>query len=52
MFAKLFRITLSAIENFNSFVLHLGQTMERLRAQETGIFKKKPADLMQIFKVR
>lgn len=27
------------------------QTMERLRAHETGIFKK-PADLMQIFKVR
>lgn len=28
------------------------QTMERLRSHETGIFKKKPADLMQIFKVR
>ncbi|CAL5392093.1 unnamed protein product [Camellia sinensis] len=26
------------------------QTMERARSQETGIFKKKPADLMQIFK--
>ncbi|XP_057467777.1 sorting nexin 1-like [Actinidia eriantha] len=26
------------------------QTMERARLQETGIFKKKPADLMQIFK--
>jgi sorting nexin-1/2 len=25
--------------------------MERLRSQETGMFKKKPADLMQIFKV-
>ncbi|OMP11988.1 hypothetical protein COLO4_03548 [Corchorus olitorius] len=25
-------------------------TMERMRSQETGIFKKKPADLMQIFK--
>ena len=25
--------------------------MERLRSQETGIFKKKPADFMQIFKV-
>ncbi|CAL5327338.1 unnamed protein product [Camellia sinensis] len=25
-------------------------TMERYRSQETGIFKKKPADLMQIFK--
>lgn len=25
-------------------------TMERARSQETGIFKKKPADLMQIFK--
>ena len=28
------------------------QTMDRLRAHETGIFKKKPADLMQMFKVR
>uniref|UniRef100_A0A2P2KL00 Sorting nexin 1-like isoform X2 n=1 Tax=Rhizophora mucronata TaxID=61149 RepID=A0A2P2KL00_RHIMU len=27
------------------------ETMERLRSYETGIFKKKPADLMQIFKV-
>lgn len=27
------------------------QTMERARSQETGIFKKKPADLIQIFKV-
>ncbi|KAF9594380.1 hypothetical protein IFM89_030982 [Coptis chinensis] len=26
------------------------ETMERARFQETGIFKKKPADLMQIFK--
>ncbi|XP_019160688.1 PREDICTED: sorting nexin 1-like isoform X2 [Ipomoea nil] len=26
------------------------QTMERARAQETSIFKKKPSDLMQIFK--
>ncbi|KAA8516758.1 hypothetical protein F0562_017044 [Nyssa sinensis] len=26
------------------------QTMERARFQDTGIFKKKPADLMQIFK--
>uniref|UniRef100_A0A2P2KKZ9 Sorting nexin 1 isoform X1 n=1 Tax=Rhizophora mucronata TaxID=61149 RepID=A0A2P2KKZ9_RHIMU len=26
------------------------ETMERLRSYETGIFKKKPADLMQIFK--
>ncbi|KAM7531553.1 hypothetical protein LguiB_034963 [Lonicera macranthoides] len=26
------------------------QTMDRARFQETGIFKKKPADLMQIFK--
>lgn len=25
--------------------------MDRARFQETGIFKKKPADLMQIFKV-
>jgi len=34
------------------FITHIMQTMERLRSQETGIFKKKPADLMQIFKVR
>lgn len=27
------------------------QMMERLRSHESGIFKKKPADLMQIFKV-
>ncbi|XP_074285890.1 sorting nexin 1 isoform X1 [Silene latifolia] len=26
------------------------ETMERVRAQEIGLFKKKPADLMQIFK--
>ncbi|KAJ0809180.1 putative AH/BAR domain superfamily protein [Helianthus annuus] len=25
------------------------QTMERARSQDTGIFKKKPSDLMQIF---
>ena len=34
------------------FIKYIMQTMERLRSQETGIFKKKPADLMQIFKVR
>lgn len=33
-------------------VLSYGQTMERLRSHDSGIFKKKPADLMQIFKVR
>lgn len=27
------------------------QTMERARSQDTGIFKRKPADLMQIFRV-
>ncbi|KAG8501216.1 hypothetical protein CXB51_003304 [Gossypium anomalum] len=27
------------------------QSMERLRSQETGIFKKNPADLMQMFKL-
>ncbi|MBA0684332.1 hypothetical protein Goari_025924, partial [Gossypium aridum] len=32
------------------FVALNGSTMERLRSHETGIFKKKPADLMQIFK--
>jgi len=31
------------------FIKYIMQTMERLRSQETGIFKKKPADLMQIF---
>ncbi|XP_076899676.1 sorting nexin 1-like [Bidens hawaiensis] len=28
------------------------QTMERARSQDTGIFKKKPSDLMQIFRVK
>jgi hypothetical protein len=40
------------VNALNLSFLHLVQTMERLRAQETGIFKKKPADLMQMFKVR
>ncbi|CAL5354582.1 unnamed protein product [Camellia sinensis] len=31
-------------------LLDMEATMERARSQETGIFKKKPADLMQIFK--
>ena len=33
-------------------VLSYEQTMERLRSHDSGIFKKKPADLMQMFKVR
>lgn len=36
----------------NTNVISFVQTMERLRSQDTGYFKKKPADLMQIFKVR
>ncbi|CAL5334510.1 unnamed protein product [Camellia sinensis] len=35
---------------FDKILIHSKQTMERARSQETGIFKKKPADLMQIFK--
>lgn len=35
----------------NTNVISFVQTMERLRSQDTGYFKKKPADLMQIFKV-
>lgn len=34
-----------------TYVISFVQTMERLRSQDTGYFKKKPADLMQIFKV-
>ncbi|KAJ0088493.1 hypothetical protein Patl1_32625 [Pistacia atlantica] len=34
----------------NADVFSAAQTMERLRFQETGIFKKKPTDFMQIFK--
>ncbi|PSS15905.1 Sorting nexin like [Actinidia chinensis var. chinensis] len=38
-------------EDLRTFLQADEQTMERARLQETGIFKKKPADLMQIFKV-
>ncbi|MED6182142.1 hypothetical protein PIB30_025859 [Stylosanthes scabra] len=38
-------------EDLRLFLQAEEETMERLRAQETGIFKK-PSDLMQIFKVR
>ncbi|CAL5334487.1 unnamed protein product [Camellia sinensis] len=37
-------------EDLRTFLQADEQTMERARSQETGIFKKKPADLMQIFK--
>ncbi|KAI5674382.1 hypothetical protein M9H77_14746 [Catharanthus roseus] len=37
-------------EDLRIFLQADEQTMERARSQETGIFKKKPADLMQIFK--
>ncbi|KAJ8754798.1 hypothetical protein K2173_012187 [Erythroxylum novogranatense] len=37
-------------EDLRTFLLADEETMERLRSQDTGIFKKKPADLMQIFK--
>ncbi|XP_027936524.1 sorting nexin 1 isoform X2 [Vigna unguiculata] len=37
-------------EDLRLFLQAEEETMERLRSQETGIFKKKPADLMQIFK--
>ncbi|CAA3022829.1 sorting nexin 1 [Olea europaea subsp. europaea] len=37
-------------EDLRTFLLEDEQTMERERSQETGIFKKKPADFMQIFK--
>ncbi|KAI8013716.1 Sorting nexin 1 [Camellia lanceoleosa] len=37
-------------EDLRTFLQAEEQTMERARSQETGIFKKKPADLMQIFK--
>ncbi|CAI9780230.1 unnamed protein product [Fraxinus pennsylvanica] len=37
-------------EDLKTFLLEDEQTMERSRSQETGIFKKKPADIMQIFK--
>ncbi|XVE61449.1 hypothetical protein DITRI_Ditri06bG0041100 [Diplodiscus trichospermus] len=37
-------------EDLRTFLQADEETMERLRFQETGIFKKKPADLMQMFK--
>ncbi|KAJ9695057.1 hypothetical protein PVL29_010518 [Vitis rotundifolia] len=37
-------------EDLRTFCQADEETMERARSQETGIFKKKPADLMQIFK--
>ncbi|XP_059668695.1 sorting nexin 1 [Cornus florida] len=37
-------------EDLRTFLQADEQTMERARSQETGIFKRKPADLMQIFK--
>ncbi|KAL5124798.1 Sorting nexin 1 [Glycine soja] len=37
-------------EDLRLFLQAEEETMERLRSHETGIFKKKPADLMQIFK--
>ncbi|XP_057423174.1 sorting nexin 1 [Lotus japonicus] len=37
-------------EDLRVFLQAEEETMERLRSHETGIFKKKPADLVQIFK--
>ncbi|XP_010943820.1 sorting nexin 1 isoform X2 [Elaeis guineensis] len=37
-------------EDLRTFLQEDEETMERARSQETGIFKKKPADLIQIFK--
>ncbi|KAL5721196.1 Sorting nexin-1 [Ranunculus cassubicifolius] len=37
-------------EDLRTFLQAEEETMERARFQETGIFKKKPTDLMQIFK--
>ncbi|KAK4834523.1 hypothetical protein QYF36_024225 [Acer negundo] len=37
-------------DDLRTFLQADEETMERLRSYETGIFKKKPADLMQIFK--
>ncbi|OVA10028.1 Phox homologous domain [Macleaya cordata] len=37
-------------EDLRTFLQADEETMERARSQEIGIFKKKPADLMQIFK--
>ncbi|KAD0293356.1 hypothetical protein E3N88_44500 [Mikania micrantha] len=36
-------------EDLRTFLQADEQTMERARSQDTGIFKKKPSDLMQIF---
>ncbi|KAF5821427.1 putative Phox domain, sorting nexin Vps5-like, AH/BAR domain superfamily, PX domain superfamily [Helianthus annuus] len=36
-------------EDLRTFLEADEQTMERARSQDTGIFKKKPSDLMQIF---
>lgn len=37
-------------EDLRTFLQAEEETMDRARFQETGIFKRKPADLMQIFK--
>ncbi|XP_038883387.1 sorting nexin 1 [Benincasa hispida] len=37
-------------EDLRTFLQAEEETMERLRSHDSGIFKKKPADLMQIFK--
>lgn len=37
-------------EDLRTFLQEDEETMERARSQEIGIFKKKPADLIQIFK--
>ncbi|XP_020593764.1 LOW QUALITY PROTEIN: sorting nexin 1 [Phalaenopsis equestris] len=37
-------------EDLRIFLQDNEETMERIRSQETGIFRKKPSDLMQIFK--
>ncbi|KAJ6803264.1 sorting nexin 1-like [Iris pallida] len=37
-------------EDLRIFLQEDEETMERARTQETGIFKKKPADFMQLFK--
>uniref|UniRef100_A0A0D3D7G4 Sorting nexin/Vps5-like C-terminal domain-containing protein n=1 Tax=Brassica oleracea var. oleracea TaxID=109376 RepID=A0A0D3D7G4_BRAOL len=39
-------------EDLRSFLQADEETMERFRFQETGIFKAKPADLMQMFRFR
>ncbi|KAI3513567.1 hypothetical protein L1887_20903 [Cichorium endivia] len=37
-------------EDLRTFLQADEQTMERARSQDTRIFKRKPADLMQIFR--